>query len=289
MLMILGLIVRSMSRRKSTALAHFIGSFVFHILKVRRPLVEENLVLTFPEKSRDEILDIARQVYRNQAENIIEILRLPMIKTAEDAARLVDIDGRLLLEKTVALHKGGVIVSAHFGNWELFGLCGGLLVAPLVAVIKPLKNPEVNNQINAWRTRFGNRMVYDAQAVREGLRTLQSGGLLSILGDQSDRNGAFFMEFLGRRAPVFLGPAFLALKAKVPLFVCMCHRTGDGRYAVDIEEIDMTGLGSSRADAEQLAGRYTKVMERYIYRYPEEWFWLHDRWKRTDEIRPAVN
>ncbi len=286
--MILGLFVRSIGRLKSTAVAHLIGSFVFHILKTRRSMVERNLALTFPKKSRAEIRDIARKVYRNQAENIIEVLRLPMIRNAEDAASLVDVDGRQLLEKTVARHKGGVIVSAHFGNWELLGLCGGLLVAPQVVVIKPLKNPEVNNQINAWRTRFGNRMVYDAQAVREGLRTLRNGGLLSILGDQSDRNGAFFMEFLGRQASVFLGPAFLALKAGVPLFVSMCHRTEDGRYAVDIEEIDMSGLGSSRQDAEKLAVRYTKVIERYIYRYPEEWFWLHDRWKRSAEITPSA-
>ena len=81
-------------------------------------------------------------------------------------------------------------------------------------------------------------------------------------------------------------PAYLALKAGVPLFVAMCHRSDGGRYRVEIEEIDSTGLGTSKTDAEELARRYTKAIERYIYRYPEEWLWLHNRWKRTETLYP---
>ncbi len=128
----------------------------------------------------------------------------------------------------------------------------------------------------------GNRIVYDRQALREGLRTLRNGGLLVMLGDQSDPGESFFTEFLGRRTSVFLGPAYLALKAGVPLFVGMCRRTGDGRYKVENEEIDHSDLGTTKADAEELTRRYTRVLERFIYQYPEEWFWLHNRWKRTE-------
>ena len=114
------------------------------------------------------------------------------------------------------------------------------------------------------------------------MRTLRNGGIVVMLGDQSDSSGSFFTEFLGRRTSVFLGPAFLALKTGVPLFVAMCRRTGDGRYKVENEEIEMGDLGTTKADAEELTRRYTKVLERYIYQYPEEWFWLHNRWKQTE-------
>ena len=282
LIMLLGVLVRSISRRKSTVIANLIGDFAYHILKIRRPLVEQNLALTFPQKNSSDIKAIARKVYRNQAENIIEVLRLPMIKTAEDAARLLDIDSRKILAKTVEQNKGCVVLSAHFGNWELLALCSGLLIAPVTIVVKKVKNHAINQQINLLRTMRGNRVIYDWQALREGLRTLRKGGFLSILGDQSDPSGTFFTEFLGRRTSVFLGPAFFALHAGVPLFVAMCRRTAGGRYTVDIEEIDTISFGKEKADAEELARRYTKVLERYIYQYPEEWFWLHNRWKREE-------
>jgi KDO2-lipid IV(A) lauroyltransferase len=282
LIMMLGVLVRNISRRRSTAIAHFLGDVIYHILKTRRALVTENLTLTFPAKSSAEINAIALQVYHNQVENVIEMLRLPMIKTVEDAAKLLDIDAGNVLAKTKGQNKGGLLVSAHFGNWELLGLCTGLLMAPLTIVVKPLKNSLIDRQINAWRTMHGNRIIYDAGAFRQGLRTLRDGGILTILGDQSDPTGSFFTEFLGRRTSVFLGPAYLALKTGVPLFVGMCRRTGDGRYKVEAEEIELGDLGTTKADAEELARRYTRVLERYIYRYPEEWFWLHNRWKRSE-------
>jgi Kdo2-lipid IVA lauroyltransferase/acyltransferase len=282
-IMLLGVLVRSISRSKSTIIAHLIGDFAYQVIKIRRPLVEQNLAFTFPEKNITEIKALARKVYRNQAESLIEMLRLPMIKTAEDAARLMDIDACEFLAKTVERNKGCVMLSAHFGNWELLAHCSGLLVSPITIVVKEVKNHAINRQINLLRTLRGNRIIYDWQALREGLRTLRKGGVLSILGDQSDSSGTFFTEFLGRRASVFLGPAFFALNAGVPLFVAMCRRTGGGRYTVDIEELDTTLLGKERADIEELASRYTKVLERYIYQYPEEWFWLHNRWKNGEE------
>ena len=244
-------------------------------------MVEENLTLTFPEKTPAEITALARQVYRNQAENIIEVLRLPMIKTAQDARELLELDAREFLAKTLECKRGGLLVSAHFGNWELMALCAGLLLAPVTIVVKEIKNHAINHQINAWRTMRGNRIIYDWQSLREGLRTLRNGGILSVLGDQSDPSGSFFSDFLGRRSSIFVGPAYFALHAQVPLFVAVCHRGTGGRYRVDLEEIDMTGLTTSKSDVEELTRRYTKVLERAIYQYPEEWFWLHNRWKRT--------
>ncbi len=113
LIMGLAVLVRSISRKKSTAIALFFGDFCYDTLKIRRKLVMQNLALTFPEKNGTEISLIARQVYRNQAENVIEMLRLPMIKTAEDAAQLMDIDARDLMAKTIDQKKGGVLLSAH--------------------------------------------------------------------------------------------------------------------------------------------------------------------------------
>jgi len=281
LLMLVGVILRRLNRSHSAALARILGDIVYDLLKIRRTLVETNLSLTFPEKSGEEISRIARQVYRNLAANAVEVLRLPLIRTPEDATRLVDVDVRDFLAKTRDRNNGAVCVSAHFGNWELLAVSLGLLISPVTVVVKRLKNRDLDSQINLWRSMRGNTVVYKRQALREGLRTLRSGGIMSILADQSDPNGGFFMDFLGRRASVFLGPAFLALKTGVPLFVVMCRRNGSGRYIAEFEEVETSDLGEGKEDAEELARRYTRVLERYIRTCPEEWFWVHNRWKRS--------
>lgn len=283
-----GSLLRLPGQPQAALFARFCGDLIYSILKIRRSLVERNLAAAFPEKSQAEIDRIARQVYRNMAENVVEVLRLPLIRTPEDAALLVDVDARDFHAKTRDLNKGAVLVSAHYGNWELLGMAFGLLVSPMTVVVKRLKNREIDRQINLWRAMRGNTVVYKRKALREGLRALRSGGVMSILADQSDPQGGFFMDFLGRRTSVFLGPAFLALKTGVPLFVGISRKIGGGRYRVEFEEIDYSDLGNGKADVEELSRRYTRALEGYIRKYPEEWFWLHDRWKRTDSESTAL-
>ena len=271
---------RALSPGLSEKVAFRTGDLVFDVLRIRREVVERNLAGTFPGKSREEIQKMAREVYRRQSLNLFELLRLPLVDSKEDAASLLDIKGSELLGKAVQEGKGGVIVSAHFGNWELLGVCTGLLVTPMHIVVKHLRNPLINSRINAWRTQKGNRVLYKKSALREGVRILRNGGFVTALGDQSDPKGGFVTDFLGRNSAVFLGPSFLALKAGVPLFLGMCRRLENGRYVVEAQEVKTDDLSFCKEDIRELTRRYTLAIEQYIYRYPEEWFWMHDRWKR---------
>ena len=223
---------------------------------------------------------MAREVYRRQSLNLFEVLRLPLVNNEEDASNLLNVEGSELLEKAIKAGKGGVIVSAHFGNWELLGVCTGLLVTPMHIVVKQLRNPLIDTRINVWRTRQGNRVLYKKSALREGVRILRKGGFVTTLGDQSDPKGGFVTDFLGRSSAVFLGPSFLALKADVPMFLGMCRRLENGRYVVEAQEIKTFDLSFCREDIRELTKRYMRQIEQCIYRYPEEWFWMHDRWKR---------
>ncbi|MCG8341557.1 MAG: lysophospholipid acyltransferase family protein [Chlorobiales bacterium] len=276
----LGFLVRRLNRHQFERLAYVIGDFTYYFLRPRRKLVETNLAYAFPEKNAREIGGIARQVYRNQAVNLLEVLRLPLLQSRKDAAKLIDLHLDEFLAKTRARGKGGVLVSGHFGNWELTGVCIGLLVTPIAVVAKKLKNKLVNNEVERLRCLHGNTVIYKKQALRDGLKMLREGGIVTVLGDQSDPKGGFFMDFLGREASVFLGPAFLALRARVPMFALMCRRQSNGKYVLEAEEIDTSDLSFSRENIERLARRYTRALEKYIYRYPEEWFWVHNRWKR---------
>ncbi|NTW63155.1 MAG: lysophospholipid acyltransferase family protein [Chlorobiaceae bacterium] len=277
--MLFSVFVRKMNRKTALFMADRLGDLIYDILKIRKPLVEGNLSITFPEKSVKEIRSIARRVYRNQARNFIEVLRLPLIAGREDAEKLFDINASQLSD---TLQRSGVVlVSAHFGNWELLGFCAGIMITPLTIVVKRLRNDDVDRCINTWRTMKGNTVVKKSRALREGLKTLRNRGIMTFLADQSDPEGTFVTDFLGRPSSVFLGPAYLALKTRVPLFVCMAYRKEDGRHVVDIEQIPTDDLKDGREDFEELARRYTRAIDKAIRVRPEEWFWLHDRWKRT--------
>jgi KDO2-lipid IV(A) lauroyltransferase len=276
----LGVFARSMSRRQAEGFANLLGDFMHAGIGLRREVVYRNLGLTFPEKPPGEIRAIAAKVYRNVAFTLLDVLRFPLIRTREDAAALVDIDNlEAVYRSTENGRKGAVLVSAHYGNWELLALTAGILVAPMTVIVKELSNRLVDRRMNEFRTLRGNSVVYDDKALREGLRVLADGGMLAILADQSDPSSTYFGEFLGRRATMFHGAAFFALKAQVPLFVAMCRHGSNGKYRIEVTEIDMSDLTCCKEDIATLASRYTLVLEEYIRRWPEEWFWLHNRWK----------
>lgn len=247
--------------------------------------MEKNLARTFPDKDLPEIRRIARQVYRNQAMNIIEMLRIPLIKNKDDARELVEIRIDDHLRQRIDQQKGAVLFSGHLGSWELIGFCTAMLLGPLNSIVKPIKNKPLNKYLHDLRTLQGHKLIYKDSAARQGLKVLKNGELLGVLGDQSNKSGDFYIDFLGRKAPIFMGPAFWALKAGVPLFVEVSKRLDNGRYLVDIFEIPSSDLSYNREDIKILATRYTRALEDFILEYPEEWLWLHDRWKRSPAAR----
>jgi KDO2-lipid IV(A) lauroyltransferase len=278
---LLGIGARKLNRNQTCSIAFLIGDFMHRVIRIRHELVYRNLRLTFPEKSADQIARIATGVYRNLASTLLEVLRLPLIRNREDAAQLVDIvEAESFTEWKRTRKTGAVLISAHYGNWELMAMAFGLMIHPITIIVKRLHNRLIDQQMNEYRTMRGNSIVYPAQSVREGLRLLQKGGTLAILGDQSDPDEANFGEFLGRRTTMFHGAAFFALRAKVPMFMPICTSNGDGRYTITVSEIDTSDLTFSKDDIATLASRYTRAIEAQIRRRPEEWFWLHDRWKR---------
>ena len=279
----LGVFARMMSLRFSRRVACLIGDFAHGVVGLRRELVYKNIGLTFPDKSFAEIRRIATKVYRNVVVTLFDVLRFPLIRNREDITALIDMDPEVYLRGTDNGRIGAVVVSAHYGNWELMAFSFALLVKPISLIVKHLTNDLVDQRMNQLRTLGGNRILYDHQAVREGLRLLADGGVLAILADQSDPSGTYFCDFLGRRATMFHGAAFFALRAKVPLFVGMCRSGSDGRYKVDIHEIETSDLTFCKEDIATLASRYTRLIEEYIHRWPEEWFWLHNRWKNGGE------
>lgn len=283
-IMLAGRLIRKISRERAEKTAFIIGDLVYGVLRIRRGLVEKNLSHAFPEKNLQEIREIARQSYRNQVLNFVEMLRIPLIRCKQDAEKIVEIKADESMLERIVHQKGALMVSAHLGSWEIIGVCTGMLLAPVNLIVKPVKNMRLDIYLNKLRTMHGNKVIPKNKALRQGLKVLNQGELLGVLGDQSNKDGDFYVDFLGRKATIFLGPAFWSLKAGVPLFVETCKRLGKGRYLIEISEISTHDLSYNREDITTLAQRYTMALEDFIRKNPEEWLWLHDRWKRTPDL-----
>ncbi|MBC8041995.1 MAG: lysophospholipid acyltransferase family protein [Rhizobacter sp.] len=275
-----GVLIRSLSIEQTYRLAQRIGGWLYHTLKLRRSLTERNLRNAFPELSESELQRIARGAYDTQVINLFEMLRLPLIKTVEDAKKIfVEVQSAEAEQKCFQQGKGCVFVSAHFGNWELMGVCAGMIWRPATIITKAQSNKFIDRKINLWRTRFGNTLTEMAQSPRVILRDLKQGKLVAILADQAGSEEGHYLTFLGQDASVFLGAAYFALRTATPMFLGMAVRTGTGTYRMEFTEIPTADLTFTPRHIELLAARYIAAIETYIRAYPSLWLWLHNRWK----------
>ncbi len=280
-----GIAARRLSNKQTYALARALGVCLYQTVKLRRKLVDQNLALAFPEKSATELALIAKKMYEQQAVNLLETLRLPLVKTPSDAKALFEIDPAVAERLCFQANRGGVVVSAHFANWEWMAVCWGLVARPMTIIYKPLSNQWLDETLNDWRTRCGNELVPMEQAARQCLKKLREGKLVAFLSDQASHDLKYFTPFLGRDAAVFLGAAVFALKTRSPMLLAMPIRIGDGKYRLEISEILTDDLDYNEDDVKRLAERYTNAIERYIRQYPAQWFWLHNRWKHAPPRR----
>jgi Kdo2-lipid IVA lauroyltransferase/acyltransferase len=279
--LLLGLVVRRLNRNQCLRLSRILGNFIYDYLRIRRWLVLDNLSRTFPRKSSQEIDRIARRVYQNQILNLFELLRIPLIRDKSDAQKFVKLYAEESFYQAMSNNTGAVVVSGHFGSWETIGVCTGLILKPMNFIAKPIKNQRLDYYLNQLRALHGNKVIQKDKALREGMKALKNGEILAILADQSQRKVSRYVEFLGRQSSVFLGPAFLALKAGVPLFVEVSRRTENHDYHVEIKKVQTSDLECRKEDIVELVKRYLKELEDFIIKHPEEWLWLHDRWKRS--------
>jgi KDO2-lipid IV(A) lauroyltransferase len=281
----MGVIVRKLSIEQCYRLANWIGGFIYDKLKLRRDVVEKNLQLSFPEKSSEELSQIALEAYQTQAINLLETLRLPLINTVEKAKAVVEFVASPEFEANRRSGKGCVVVSAHFGNWEIMTHCSSVFLGSLSIVTKAQSNAFVDRKMSEWRQLFGNKIIGMKQAPRECIRDLKNGRIICLLSDQSGPKDGYYRKFLNQDASVFLGGAVFALRCQVPLFITMCVRTGVGTYRMEVNEIPSHDLKSTPEDIQRLADRYITAIENVIKAYPGQWFWMHNRWKH----KPPAN
>jgi len=201
----------------------------------------------------------------------------------------MDLEGVEHLQAALAKGRGVFLLSGHCGNWELLGARLGREV-PMTSLARAMANPLVDAAVEAQRRGAGVRTLDARDAVREILRTLRRGEAVAMLLDQNAlRHERVFVPFLGRPAATNLGLAMLALKTGAPVLPAFSARGTDGRHRAWIgAPIPLAEAGGRDERIGVSTARFTAAIEGYVRRHPDQWFWVHNRWKRSPESGEPV-
>ena len=178
-----------------------------------------------------------------------------------------------------------ILVTGHFGYWELLGASVAALGYPMAVVAKDQHNPAVNTLIIKGREKLGMKVISMAAATHAIMRALRRNECVGLLMDQDAGPGGTFVDFLGLEASTYQGPALFALRSGAPIIPCFIIREGAEHHRIVFESpIEAVPTGDEIADIQRYTQTYTAVLERYVRTYPDHWFWVHRRWK----TRPAA-
>ena len=258
-----------------------IGILCYHLVKKRRQIASDNLQLAFGDQfTAAQRAEICRASFINVGKTCVEFLRFRKL-TPENIWNEVTVEGSENLRTALACGKGAIVFLAHFGNWELLSLVYGTLIPNRAkAIAFPLKNELLNTYIWRHREQMSLRLIPRKQAVRETLRALKNNEAVGFFADQNAGPEGVFVDFLGKQASAARGPAVLALKTGAPLLFSLDIRQPDDRHHVYISApIQTEPSDDFEQDVERYTTRMLEQLETYIHKYPEQWLWLHNRWK----------
>ena len=282
----IGALPRPLARAAGALLAWTV--YVLHS-RLRR-VGMRNLELAFPEKSRRQRKRILRGVFTSFGRQAAEVCLFPKY-TRENVSKVVVYDGFENFERALARDKGVLFLTAHLGGWELSAFAHSLQGYPLHVVMRPLDNIYLDRLTRQYRTMHGNSMVDKDDFVRGLLSAMKAGETVGILMDTNmTPPQGVFVDLFGIPACTASGLARIALRtdaAVVPGFTIWDKALRKYRLRFD-PEVKLIRTGNDEADAVANTALFTKIIEDYVRRYPDQWLWVHRRWKTRPEGQKPI-
>jgi KDO2-lipid IV(A) lauroyltransferase len=282
--------VRLLPRRAARAVGAGIAAAAFGALGRLRRVGLRNLELGYPEKMASEREAILRVVYRNLGHQLAEFCKMPGY-TAESASRFIRYEGLENFVRARDRGKGVLVLTGHLGAWELSSYYHSLMGMPMGMVIRRLDNPLVDEFVNQIRCLHGNRVIHKNDFARGLIASMRAGETVGILMDTNmTPPQGVFVPFFGVPACTASGMARIAAKtgaAVVPGFLLWEER--EQRYVLNFgEELRVVHTGDSEQDALENTATFTAAIEAYVRRYPEQWLWMHRRWKTRPQGEAGI-
>lgn len=275
---LVGLMSLERARGVGAVAARFIGKQ----LGFRWSIARENLRQAFPDRPKAWHEEMAAASFASVGITLFELLRFDRL-TPDDLARWVRLEDDDVLRVACASGKGVILLTAHYGSWEIIPHAVSVLLGVSATVlVRGLANPHIDRAVDRLRRTFGAVTVPSTVAVRELYRTLQRGGMVFMAADQSAAQESTRVRFFGRMTPAFEGPAVLALRTGAQIVFTVARRSSDGLYEMKFTTISSHDLDTENpAAGQRLMERYMEATQSAISQEPSQWMWMHRRWKHT--------
>ena len=259
-----------------------LGSLFCLVVHKRRKLLDKNNIMRCLNVDEETAQLIAKKSVTRFGIMAVEVMRFPVMKKHIDD--YIIFIGKEHIESAHKLGRGGVAITSHSGNWELLGAAFANLGVPTVAVGMKQKSSGADKFITEYRELMGMHSTYKSN-VREMFEMLKDGWFIVLLSDQDiDKRDGIVLTFFNRPTNCATGAATLARFNEAPIVPLFLHRREDGRHEVIVHEpVFVEKTKNKREDIKRTTQELTAIMEAHIRKYPEEWFWLHDRWKSIRE------
>ena len=279
-------------RKAALAFGVLLGRIAYHFPGGLKRAGEVNLKLAFPEKTEAEHRRLLLGCFESLGRLLGEFSQLPRA-TPEGLRQLIEYDpvGLAHLREAEKSGRGVIFLTGHLGSWEMLSFGWSALEYPISFLVRPIDNPRIEDMIERIRTRFGNRAIDKKNAARESLRVLREGGTLGILSDLNTHpHEGVFVPFFALLACTTAGIATLALKTNA-IVIPTCavwDKERSGYYFHGEPPIELVRTGDHKKDVELNTARFAAAMEKMVRLYPDQWLWIHKRWKTRPAGEPEI-
>ncbi|MGB2879454.1 MAG: lysophospholipid acyltransferase family protein [Candidatus Omnitrophota bacterium] len=264
----------------SLAMADFFGKAGFAFIRKYREIAISNLDEVFSDDHEANV-KIARKVFSNFAKNGAEWIKLYSMKPEDLDDIVTENEGLEYLDSVLAEGKGALVLGFHFGNWELLGVYLRRKGYPGKLVGRRIYFHKYDKFITRMRHRFDAKVIYRDESPRKMLKVLKDGSILGIVPDQDVESvDGVFVDFFGKPAFTPVAPVKLAMAARTKIVPVFVVRKKDDTHKLVVEKpIDVTAGSGTEEDVKKYTQAWTGLLEKYVREYPEQWVWVHRRWK----------
>ena len=275
------LLIRILPLQIHRPIANLIGFALYRFVPRNRKLVVKHLELAYGDRlSPAQIQNIALRCNQHMVMNIFEFIRFPAMNSKKILSK-VTFEGEENIADALEQNRGVIVLSAHFGNWEMLGAALVARGYPLTVVRRDQSDGLLNDVIQKQRDRKGIKTVpRDKPLFKHLVHLLKCNELVALIADQNAGPEGLFVDFFGRPAATFKGPGLFATITGAPIIPIFMVRDGYMKHRVVFRPaVTIQPCGDTGRDILAITRECTKVIEDIIVEHPEQWMWQHKRWK----------
>jgi KDO2-lipid IV(A) lauroyltransferase len=285
-------VFQALSWSAALGLARLLAMLAYQVDRRHRGIARENLRFAFPDLDEAARRRLLYATYEHLFMLVIESARLPRVLHAHNVDDTIRCAFPADRPRAISWLKSGrplLVLTGHFGNWEVLNYTLGALGFRAAVLARRVDNPFLDRFLRRFRRKTGQMLLDKNQDYARVLEVLARGGVLGMVGDQDAGSRGLFVSFLGRPASTFKSIALLSLEYSAPILVLGAARIGQPiKYHLYLEDVILPEQHAGEPDpVRAITQRYTEALERMVRRHPEQYFWLHRRWKHQPQPKKS--